>query len=162
MQSEARVDERGAFARVFCQREFAEHGLPTTFVQHAISTNRLRGTLRGLHYQTPPFGEGKLVRCLRGEIFDVIVDLRGERNRKLPWLGVGVSAERGEAVFVPQGCAHGFQTLTDDVELLYLIDEFHQPSAAAGLRWNDPAIGIEWPVPNPILSPRDREWRLIS
>jgi dTDP-4-dehydrorhamnose 3,5-epimerase len=159
VQSEAHVDERGTFARAYCRREFAEHGLPTDFVQHSISTNRLRGTLRGLHYQKPPFEEGKLVRCLRGVVFDVIVDLRGG---KLPWLGVTLSAENGEAVFVPRGCAHGFQTLTDDAELLYMIDAFHEPSAAAGLRWNDPAIAIEWPIPDPILSPRDRAWPLLA
>jgi dTDP-4-dehydrorhamnose 3,5-epimerase len=162
VQPEAHVDERGSFARTFCRREFGEHGLPTDFVQHSISTNRARGTLRGLHYQLPPHQETKLVRCLRGAVWDVIVDMRERRNGRFPWVGVTLEAEAGTAVLVPAGCAHGFQTLTDGAELLYMIDAYHEPGAAAGLRWDDPALAIDWPIADPILSPRDREWPLIS
>jgi dTDP-4-dehydrorhamnose 3,5-epimerase len=162
VHSDPQEDERGAFTRIFCRHEFAAHGLPTDFVQQSISTNRLRGTLRGLHYQKAPHQETKLVRCLLGAVWDVIVDLRGEREGKPTWLGVSLKAEEGTAVLVPRGCAHGFQTLTDDAELLYMIDAFHEPASATGVRWDDPALGITWPVADPIVSARDRAWPLIA
>src|SRR3569623_1171747 len=148
-------DARGLFARMFCADEFAAHGLPSHFAQHSLSHNEYAGTLRGLHYQTGE-GEAKLVRCVAGRAFDVIVDLR----RTLPtygrWCAVELAADRRNAVFVPSGCAHGFQTLTERTELHYLIDVSYDARAAAGIRWNDPSLAIAWPLADPILSERDR------
>ncbi|MEI9983438.1 MAG: dTDP-4-dehydrorhamnose 3,5-epimerase [Aliidongia sp.] len=152
---EPAADARGLFARVFCAEEFAAHGLPGDFVQHSISYNHRAGTLRGLHYQQAPL-EAKLVRCLAGAAFDVIVDLRRESPGYGQWCAVELSAGRRNAVFVPKGCAHGFQTLVDATELLYLIDTPYVAGAASGLRWDDPALAIPWPVADPILSERDR------
>jgi len=149
-------DSRGFFARVFCAEEFGALGLPGTFAQHAISFNRLAGTLRGLHYQQTP-QEAKLVRCLRGAAYDVTVDLRPESDHYARWCAVELSAERHNAVYIPKGCAHGFQTLTDATELLYQIDEPFEASAAAGIRWDDPTLAIAWPLADPILSQRDRD-----
>lgn len=148
-------DSRGFFARLVCAEDFAAHGLPGAFAQHALSFNRLAGTLRGLHYQRAP-QEAKLVRCIRGAAYDVMVDLRPSSAHYGRWCAVELSAERHNAVFVPRGFAHGFQTLTDATELLYLIDVPFEPSEAAGLRWDDPTLAIPWPLPDPILSPRDR------
>ena len=152
---EGHVDSRGLFARTFCENEFAAAGLPTRFVQSSVSFNTRRGTLRGLHYQVPPKAEGKLVRCTRGAIYDVVVDLRSESATFLRWIGVELTAENRRALYVPPGCAHGFQTLTDDTEVLYLMTEFYAPETARGVRWNDPIFGVEWPIPNPTLSERD-------
>ena len=152
---EEHVDGRGLFARTFCENEFAAAGLPTRFVQSSVSFNTRRGTLRGLHYQVPPKAEGKLVRCTRGAIYDVVVDLRSQSATFLRWIGVELTAENRRALYVPPGCAHGFQTLTDDAEVLYLMTEFHAPETARGVRWNDPIFGVEWPIPNPTLSERD-------
>jgi dTDP-4-dehydrorhamnose 3,5-epimerase len=149
-------DARGFFARTFCAEEFAAEGLPGDFVQHSISYNRRAGTLRGLHYQTAPL-EAKLVRCLVGAAFDVIVDLRRELPSFGQWCAVELTAGRHNAVFIPKGCAHGFQTLADDTELLYLIDTPFVAGAAKGIRWNDPALAIPWPIVDPILSERDRD-----
>src|SRR5829696_5997668 len=121
---EARVDERGLFARTFCENEFAAAGLPTRFVQSSVSCNTRRGTLRGLHYQAPPRPEGKLVRCTRGAVHDVVVDLRSSSATFLKWISVGLTSENRRAIYVPPGCAHGFQTLVDDSELLYLMTDF--------------------------------------
>ena len=149
-------DERGFFARSFCPRAFAEHGLDSRLAQCNVSYNARRGTLRGLHYQAAPHGEAKLVRCTQGTVWDVVVDLRRESPSFRRWHAVELSAANRRALYVPDGCAHGFQTLTDDAEVLYLMSEFHHPESARGLPWNDPAFGIEWPLPDPILSPRDR------
>lgn len=148
-------DERGFFARTFCAEEFAAAGLPGDFVQHSISYNRRAGTLRGLHYQRAPL-EAKLVRCLGGAAFDVIVDLRRGTPGYGRWCAVELTAGRRNAVFVPKGCAHGFQTLADETELLYLIDTPFVAGAASGIRWNDPVLAIPWPITDPILSERDR------
>jgi dTDP-4-dehydrorhamnose 3,5-epimerase len=149
------TDERGLFARLFDAESFAAHGLATDFVQHSLSYNRRAGTLRGLHYQRDPL-EAKVVRCIRGRAFDVIVDVRRESPGWGRWCAVELSAERRNAVFVPKGCAHGFQTLVDETELLYLIDTPYRAEAAAGIRWDDPRLAIPWPMPDPILSERDR------
>lgn len=149
-------DPRGFFARVFCAEEFTAHGLPSAFAQHAVSFNRLAGTLRGLHYQQAP-QEAKLVRCLRGAAYDVVVDLRPDSVHYARWCAVELSAERHNAIFVPKGCAHGFQTLTDATELLYQIDVPFEASAAAGIRWDDPTLAIAWPLAEPTLSQRDRD-----
>lgn len=155
---ERREDERGFFARSFCQNEFAAQGLPAAFVQCNVSFNRLRGTLRGMHFQREPRPEGKLVRCTAGAALDVIVDLREDSPTYCRWQSFELTAENHKAVYIPPGFAHGFQTLVDDVELLYQMTEFYVPELAAGVRWDDPAFGIEWPIPNPILSERDRAY----
>ena len=138
-------DERGFFARTACVREFQAHGLRGEFVQSSISSNARRGTLRGMHFQWPPSREDKLVRCLRGAIFDVLLDLRPGEPTFLKHQTVELTAESRDAVYVPAGVAHGFQTLADDTEVLYQMTDFHAPGLAAGVRWNDPAFGISWP-----------------
>jgi dTDP-4-dehydrorhamnose 3,5-epimerase len=151
-------DDRGYFARTFCAEEFAAAGLPTVFPQCNVSLNTARGTLRGMHWQADPFPEGKLVRCVRGAIWDVAVDLRPESTTYCRWFGVELSAETGRALFIPPGFAHGFQTLADASEVFYQMSESYRPELARGVRWNDPAFGIAWPVADPILSPRDASY----
>jgi dTDP-4-dehydrorhamnose 3,5-epimerase len=149
-------DERGFFARVWCEREFARHGIEARWVQSSISFNRRRGTLRGLHYQEPPHEEDKLVRCTMGAIFDVVVDLRRDSPSFREHLTVVLSSANRLMLFIPKGCAHGFQTLEDDTEVSYHMSEFYAPGQAAGVRWDDPAFGIPWPIRDPIVSERDR------
>jgi dTDP-4-dehydrorhamnose 3,5-epimerase len=152
---EPRQDERGFFARAFCQREFRQHGLETDIVQANLSQNVSRGTLRGMHYQKPPFAEVKMVRCIRGAVHDVIVDIRKDSPTYLKWLGVDLTRDNRRLLYVPEGFAHGYQALTDDSEVLYLVTQFYAPDHEAAIRWNDPSIGIRWPLPDPILSPKD-------
>jgi dTDP-4-dehydrorhamnose 3,5-epimerase len=149
-------DERGFFARSWCQDEFAERGLDQCVAQCNISFNRRRGTLRGMHFQAPPHGEAKLVRCTEGAIHDVIVDLRSDSPTYCRWISVELTALNRRQVYVPDGFAHGFQTLEDGSEVYYQMSRLFQPSQARGVRWNDPVFGISWPLPNPILSERDR------
>jgi dTDP-4-dehydrorhamnose 3,5-epimerase len=150
-------DERGFFARVFCSSTFMERGLCANFPQWAVSSNHRRGTLRGLHFQAAPYEEIKLVSCVRGAIFDVAVDLRPGLKSRGDWVGVELSAENRAALYIPAGFAHGFQTLTDDAEVLYHISEYYHPSAARGIRWDDPDIGIAWPeTQDRVMSARDR------
>ncbi len=152
-------DERGSFARIWCEEELAEHGLTAHLSQCSLSRNTHAGTLRGLHFQRAPHEEAKLVRCVRGAIFDVALDLRPGSPTHRRWFGVELSAENGLALFVPEGCAHGFQTLTDDSEVLYLISHPYTADAASGVRWDDPAFAIAWPdAPARTLSDRDRDW----
>jgi len=158
IELERRVDDRGFFARAFCERELAAHGLPIRFPQCNLSRNDKSGTLRGMHYQAAPSREAKLVRCTRGAIFDVIVDLRARSSTRLQWFGIELSAEDGRALFVPEGFAHGFVTLTDDTDVFYQMGDFYQPDAARGLRWNDPRIGIEWPMTPRIIAERDASY----
>ena len=153
---EPRRDPRGHFARSFCAEEFATHGLPRDFVQCNVSCNTRRGTLRGLHWQGEPHGEGKLVRCTRGAIFDVAVDLRPASPTRHRWLGVELTAMNGRALYIPAGFAHGFQTLADDSEVFYQMTEAYHGDLVRGARWDDPAFGIVWPLPAPILSERDQ------
>jgi dTDP-4-dehydrorhamnose 3,5-epimerase len=155
VDAEGHVDDRGSFARTFCEKEFAAAGLPTRFVQSSVSFNTRRGTLRGLHYQAPPKAEGKLVRCVRGGIHDVVVDLRSSSTTFLQWICVELTAENRRALYVPPGCAHGFQTLMDDSEVFYQMTEFYAPEMARGVRWNDPMFRVEWPIANPTISERD-------
>jgi dTDP-4-dehydrorhamnose 3,5-epimerase len=155
VELERREDSRGFFARAFCQREFTEHGLNPEVAQCNISFNERRGTLRGMHYQAKPHEEAKLVRCTRGGIFDVIVDLRTESETRLRWFGVELSAENRRALYVPEGLAHGYQTLQDGSEIFYQVSEEYTPMAERGVRWNDPAFGIRWPIADPILSAKD-------
>jgi len=155
VEPEPAVDERGLFARTYCRREFEQHGIAGELVQTSVSWNARRGTLRGLHLQLAPSAEGKLVRCVRGRLMDVIVDLRPDSPTYLQHLAIELEATARRAVYIPPGCAHGFQTLADDTELLYYMTDYYQPELASGVRWNDPAFGIAWPDPAPILSPRD-------
>jgi dTDP-4-dehydrorhamnose 3,5-epimerase len=152
------ADERGFFARTFCAETFAEHGLETDFVQRSTSFNLWRGILRGLHYQIEPHAEIKIVRCTRGAVFDVIVDLRPHSATYRRWKAIKLTAENHLMIYIPAGCAHGFQTLVDETELIYEITPAYEPSAARGIPWNDPTLAIKWPVAQPILSPADRNW----
>lgn len=156
VRPELREDERGWFARTWCEREAREHGLETTWVQCSISYNARRGIIRGLHYQRPPYEETKLVRCTMGSIHDVVLDLRPQSPSFGQYAAVELSATNRLAVYVPRGCAHGFQVLEDGTEVFYQISEFYAPDHAAGVRWNDPAFSIRWPVMPAILSDRDR------
>ena len=154
-----RRDERGFFARAWCAEEFSQHDLVTRVAQANVSYNVRRGTLRGMHYQLPPHAEVKIVRCTRGAIYDVIVDLRPASPTYRRWIGVELTADNRRMLYVPEGFAHGFQTLEDDTEAFYQVSEFYAPGAERGLRWDDPAFGIEWPLPeSPILSDKDRAW----
>ena len=148
-------DARGWFARTYDRDELAEHGLDLDVAQASLSFNARRGTLRGLHLQRPPHEEAKLVRCLAGAVFDVVVDLRADSPTHLSWIGVELSAERRNGIFLPRGLAHGFLTLVDGCELEYLISTPYDAGAAAGVRWDDPAVGIEWPFAPEVLSERD-------
>jgi dTDP-4-dehydrorhamnose 3,5-epimerase len=156
---ERREDDRGFFARTWCADELAEHGLNTQLVQANMSWNPRQGTVRGMHFQQAPHAETKLIRCTRGAIHDVIVDLRPESGTFKQWIGVDLTAENGRALYVPEGFAHGFQTLEPDSEVHYLVTAFYTPSAEGGVRWDDPAFGIEWPDPaGAFLSDKDRSW----
>jgi dTDP-4-dehydrorhamnose 3,5-epimerase len=156
---ERREDERGFFARAWCADEFAQHGLSTKLVQANLSFNVQKGIVRGMHFQVEPHAEDKLVRCTRGAIYDVIIDLRPESDTYKRWLGVELDADSRRALYVPQGFAHGYQTLAPDTETFYLVSEWYTPDAERGVRWDDPAFGIEWPDPaNAILSEKDRSW----
>jgi dTDP-4-dehydrorhamnose 3,5-epimerase len=148
-------DERGFFARTFSAIEFAEHGLEPAVAECSIAFNNVRGTLRGLHYQGAPHRETKLVRCTRGSVYDVVADLRPESTSYLGWEHVELSAENRLALYVPAGCAHGYLTLEDGCELYYQISEQFVPEAGAGIRWNDPLLGIEWPSSPSVISARD-------
>ena len=148
---ERHADARGFFARSVCAAEFRAHGLPGEFVQASISCSDRRGTVRGMHWQWPPAEEGKLVRCLRGAIHDVLIDLRPEEPTYLRHCAVALDEDNRDAVFIPPGVAHGFQTLRDASEVLYQMTVAHAPQLAAGLRWNDPAFAIRWPIQEPIV-----------
>lgn len=155
---ERREDARGWFARVYCAREFEAHGLPTHLVQTNQSLTRRKGTLRGMHYQLAPHAEDKLVRCVRGAIWDAIVDLRPQSPTYCRWIGVELSEDNGRMLLVPKGFAHGFVTLTDDAAVTYQVSEFYTPASERGARYDDPAFGIEWPVPVLDMSDKDRSW----
>lgn len=155
---EPHKDDRGFFARSFCSEEFAARGLCSTYPQANVSWNARRGTLRGMHYQREPFGEPKIVRVTRGKIYDVALDLRESSATFRRWTAVELSAgdpRVRRALYLPKGIAHGFQTLEDDSEVEYWMGERYMPESAAGVRWNDPAFAIDWPVESPILSDRD-------
>ena len=148
-------DERGFFARTFCTREFADNGLVTEFVQGNHSYNRTRGTVRGMHFQTAPHGEVKLVRCVAGAVLDVIIDLRAASPTYLKWEGFELSAENGRTLYVPVGFAHGFQTLADETHVLYSVSHPYTPGAEGGVRHDDPVFGITWPLPVSVVSEKD-------
>ncbi|RJO61802.1 dTDP-4-dehydrorhamnose 3,5-epimerase [candidate division WS5 bacterium] len=152
-------DVRGFFARAWCINEFRIRGLNTAPVQSNISFNIRKGTLRGMHYQTAPFAETKLVRCTRGAIYDVIIDIRPESSTYMQWMGVELTMDNHSMLYVPEGFAHGYQTLTDNTEVFYQVSQLHAPECERGIRWNDPAFNIKWPdAGEGIISEKDRKW----
>lgn len=162
VEQERHADARGYFARTFCADEFTAAGLPATFPQISVSYNERRGTLRGMHLQRDPHGEAKLVRCTRGAVFDVVIDLRPGSASFGSSYAIELTEGNGTALFIPPGFAHGFQCLSDATELLYLIGTRFVPAAAAGVRWDDPAAGIGWPLPVSVISERDRALPTIA
>jgi len=155
---EPRRDERGSFARLFSQKEFQAQGLESRLSEISISSNTRRGTLRGMHFQRDPHGEIKLVRVVRGAIFDVVVDLRRNSPTFCNWHGAELSCDNGHALYIPRGCAHGFLTLTDKTDVLYQITDTFDSASASGYAWNDPAFAIEWPFRPQVISERDLSW----
>lgn len=155
IEIDKREDERGFFARTFCADEFRTRGLVSEFVQHSVSFNSRRGTLRGLHYQAPPHAETKLIRCIAGAAFDVIVDLRRHSPSFCQWYGETISAQDRALLYIPAGCAHGFQVLTDNTEIYYEITPSYIAAAARGIAFDDPTLGISWPLPVEIVSSLD-------
>ena len=152
-------DERGFFSRVWCRKEFEEHGLNADLAQCNISYNKQRGTLRGMHYQKEPYQEVKLVRCTAGSIFDVIIDLRPKSITFRQWIGVELTAENRTMLYVPQGFAHGYLTLSDNAEVVYQVSEYYTPSAEGGVRWDDAVFQIDWPISDDLnISKKDRSW----
>ena len=158
IEPEQLKDHRGFFARTWCQREFDQHGLETELVQCSISFNEKSGTLRGMHYQTAPFQEVKVVRCTMGSIVDVIIDLRPDSPSFKMHFAIMLSAQNRKMLYIPKGFAHGFQTLEDHSEIFYQMNQFYASECARGIRWDDPAFGIRWPMDNPIMHERDRTY----
>jgi len=148
-------DERGFFARSFCQKEFVQNRLESNIAQCNISFNKRKGTIRGMHFQREPKGEPRLVRCTRGKIYDVIIDLRRDSQTYCEWEAVELTAANRRALYVPKGLAHGFQTLEDNTEVFYIMCEFYYPEYSSGIRWNDPAFSIKWPLPPATISEKD-------
>ncbi len=149
-------DERGFFARTYCKHKFKQKGLALKIVQSNMSFNEKKGTLRGMHYQAPPMAEAKLVSCVQGSIYDVIIDLRRDSPTYCRWFAVELCARKKQMLFVPEGFAHGFQTLEDNTMILYQMSEFYAPEYSRGVRWNDPVFGIRWPIEAKIISEKDR------
>jgi dTDP-4-dehydrorhamnose 3,5-epimerase len=159
---ERREDSRGFFARGFCQREFEQHGLKPTIAQGNIAFNHFKGTLRGMHFQFPPAAETKLVRCTRGAILDIIVDLRPESTTYLQHVAVELSEENSRALYVPERFAHGYQVLRDKTETSYQVGEFYSPGFEGGLSYDDPQLGLEWPLPVTVISEKDEAWKSLA
>ena len=155
LELEKRGDHRGFFARTFCAKEFEEHGLRTSFVQANMSKSLEKHTLRGMHYQVDGAEEAKLIRCTKGRILDVIIDIRPDSQTYCEHIAVELTAENFKQLYVPEGFAHGFLTLEEDIEVTYLVSEFYAPGKEKGIRWNDPLFGIDWPIDSPILSEKD-------
>ena len=152
------VDERGFFARSFCAKEFEKYGLNSSIAQCNISYNEKKGTLRGMHYQVPSYEEAKLVRCTMGTIYDVIIDLRPDSPTFKQWVGTELLTNNRRMLYIPEGVAHGFQTLEDHTEVFYQISEFYHPENIRGVRWDDPAFGIKWPIPPTLMTNKDRAY----
>jgi len=155
VEADPLADDRGWFARLHCEREFERQGLPSRMVQSSVSFSRTKGTLRGMHLQWPPSREGKLVRCIQGAIHDVVIDLRPDSRSYTRHLVIELTARNRQAVYIPPGLAHGFQTMSDDVEVLYQMTDFYEPTLATGVRWNDAAFAIDWPLPVSSINERD-------
>ncbi len=162
VEAELRADERGFFARTFCAREFEAAGLRPMVAQANLSFNHRAGTLRGLHFQRPPAAEAKLVRCTRGRVYDVAVDYRPTSPTYLRHVGVVLDAEERNALYVPEGCAHGYLTLDDASEVVYQVSEFYTPGVEGGLRWDDPLLGIDWPGAVAVISEKDAAWPYLE
>lgn len=162
IELEKTVDERGFFARSWCRREFEDHRLDADLAQCNISFSQKKGTLRGMHYQLPPFAETKLVRCTRGSIYDVIIDLRPDSPTFLQWFGIDLTAENRRMLYVPKGFAHGFQTLADSTEVFYQMSEFYAPKYAQGFRWDDELVNIAWPLKVTVISDKDSTYPNIN
>jgi dTDP-4-dehydrorhamnose 3,5-epimerase len=162
IEIERREDDRGFFARVFCQREYQEHGLKPVIAQANIAFNKRRGTLRGMHFQFPPAAETKVVRCTRGAILDIIVDLRPESPTYLEHIAVELTDANHRALYVPERFAHGYQVLADDTETSYQVGEFYAPALESGLLYNDPRLGLAWPLPVAEISPKDAAWKPLA
>jgi dTDP-4-dehydrorhamnose 3,5-epimerase len=161
LDAQRHTDDRGFFARAFCQREFAEHGLNPVIAQANVALSHACGTVRGMHFQYPPSADTKLVRCTRGALLDVIVDLRPESPTFLGHVAVELTAENGRALYVPERFAHGYQTLMDHTEATYMAGSFYTPQAEGGLRFDDPALGLSWPLPISAVSAKDRAFPLL-
>ena len=162
IEMEKREDERGFFARSWCAREFAAKGLEHDLVQCNVSFNKRKGTLRGLHYQIPPHAEVKLIRCTKGSLLDVIVDLRKDSPTFLKWFAVELTAINYRMFYIPKLFAHGFQTLEDETEIFYQMSSFYEPAASRGLRWDDPRLGINWPDASRTISKKDQAYRNLD
>jgi len=158
IELDPKADQRGFLARTFCREEFKAYKLKTEIAQANLSYNVKKGTLRGMHYQKQPYGEAKLVQCVRGAIYDVIIDLRKDSPTYTKWAAFELSALNRQFLYVPEGLAHGFQTLEDETLVYYLMFEAYAENYACGVRWNDPAFGIKWPLPDPVISSKDRQW----
>jgi len=158
VEIEKLTDDRGFFARAWCRKEFEAHGLTSAVVQANVSFNRKRGTLRGMHYQIAPFQESKLIRCTRGAIYDVIIDLRPESPTYRQWIGVELTADNYTLFFVPEDFSHGFITLMDDTEITYQVSQFYTPGSEKGIRFNDPTFNIQWPLEVSVISDKDSNW----
>src|SRR5689334_21707601 len=159
---ERREDSRGFFARAFCQNEFEAHGLKPIIAQGNVAFNRKKGTVRGMHFQFPPAAETKMVRCSRGAILDIIVDLRPESPTYLQHIAVELSAENHRGIYIPERFAHGYQALEDNTETTYHVGEFYTPGSEGGLRYDDPALALTWPLPVSVMSEKDREWKPLA
>jgi dTDP-4-dehydrorhamnose 3,5-epimerase len=159
IEPERLEDERGFFARSFCRQEFKRLGIDFNISQCNISFNKNKGTLRGMHYQSAPYEEAKLISCTKGKIYDVIIDLRKDSAAYCQWQAIELSDENYKMLYVPKGFAHGFQTLADNTAVLYQMSEFYHPESAQGVRWSDPAFGIKWPLSNSVISEKDMNYK---
>jgi len=162
IEPELKIDKRGYFTRIFCKKEFARIGFNFKIVQVNRSLNLKKGTLRGMHFQKPPKAEDKIVQCLKGAIYDVAIDLRKNSPSYGQWLAIELNEENKKMFFIPKGFAHGFLSLADNSEVLYFMSEFYSPEYESGVRWDDPFFNIKWPIKNPILSEKDKNWPLIK
>jgi dTDP-4-dehydrorhamnose 3,5-epimerase len=163
IEIEKMTDERGFFARSWCEKDFAEHGLNSKLVQCNISFNQKKSTFRGMHYQAKPYEEAKLVRCTQGAIYDVIIDIRPDSPTFKQWLGIELTAVNRQMLYIPEGFAHGFQTLVDNTEVFYQMSEFYYAESARGIRWDDPQIGIKWLITdNLIISDKDQSYEMFD
>ncbi len=162
IEPEPRADDRGFFARVFCVEEFARHGLCTSWLQANIAQSKSKGITRGMHYQHSPHAENKLVRCTKGSVFDAVIDMRPDSNTFKQWFGAELSESNQTMLYVPEGFAHGYQVLEDETQLHYMVSALYAPQSEAGVRWDDPAVGIDWPIKEAVqLSDKDEQWSLL-
>jgi len=162
IELEKREDHRGFFARTWDKKEFEEHNLNSNLVQCNVSFSKKCGTLRGMHYQKNPFEESKVIRCTKGKIFDVIIDLRSSSSTFKKWFGIELTEENYKMLYVPEGFAHGFQSLEDDSEIIYQVSEFYTPNSELGIHWNDPEFNITWPIEEKIITEKDNSWKLFD